>query len=436
MNLDPTQIMLLALLVSMGADKLFVGYLISLLARSSRAPALPPSTVVVSGPGLPPPVLVPSPAGPGVAQQPPVSPAPAEPTVVIVPPVVVAPTLPPPVVVPPLGIAIPRFTHITATSFAGANDSANSKTSAYTGREIDSSKPGFALPKHLAAADQHRLIRGFWGGKTVDGPVEDVGPWYDGRPGWPIDAYWETGTRPRAETDNRTNHAGIDLTPGAWKALGHPNPEGAKDYISWDFVDQLGPVVPGVPGVPTAAAPSVTPSAPVAGGMVLVKQNWPKQSEAMAFFGNPRSAGWEAANLVYVPCPWVLTNEDEKTKTNHIRIHKKCFDSLSRVLNFIWEHPSINRSQAQIDAWGYNIFSGSYVGPGRVIAGTNTLSEHAYGGALDIWSAENQRGWTEEQTKFKPNSLITVAFEDEGWRWGGRWGGGTRDAMHYQALGT
>jgi hypothetical protein len=187
-------------------------------------------------------------------------------------------------------------------------------------------------------------------------------------------------------------------------------------------------------GGPTQPSEPITPSAPIAGETVLVKQDWPKQSEAMEFFGDPRSAGWEAANLVYVTCPWVLTNEGEKSTTNHIRIHKKCAESLTRVLNFIWE--KCGKSQAQIDTFGYNIFSGSYVGPDRVIAGSHTLSEHAYGGALDIWSAENQQGWTEEQSKFKPTSLITVAFEGEGWRWGGRWSGKTRDAMHYQALGT
>jgi D-alanyl-D-alanine carboxypeptidase len=212
-----------------------------------------------------------------------------------------------------------------------------------------------------------------------------------------------------------------DLSPGLMAFLG----------LQTDGIVEVDIPLPA--GGPTQPAAPVTP-VPAAGGTVLVKQNWPKQSDALEFFGDPRSSGWEAANLVYVTCPWLLTNEGEKSKTTRILIHKKCADSLTRVLNFIWEN--CGKSQDQINAFGYNIFSGSYVGPDRKIAGTTTLSEHAYGGALDIWSEENQQGWTEEQSKFKPTSLITVAFEGENWRWGGRWSGKTRDAMHFQALGT
>jgi hypothetical protein len=403
-SLDPTQVDLLLRIIDVGFDKLLIVIAFIMIARGNRAPTFPVPAPIVSPPG--PPVVSPPVVPPPVPE-----------------PVVVTPPLPPPVVVPPIGVAIPRFNHITATSFAGTDDSTNSKTSAYTGKIIDSSKPGFAIPQRLSAADQKRPIRAFWGGKTVDGPVEDVGPWYDGRPGWPADPYWETGTRPRAETDNRTNHAGIDLTPGAWKALGHPDPENAKGYISWDWVDQLGPVVPVVPGVPTA--PPVTPPAPIAGAIPgIAHTTYPSQDEAHSYFGEPGS------NLVKVTCPWVLTVEGMHTQS--ITINEKCAYSLIMILNAIWNHPAIGQSQDKINAWGYNVFDGSF--NDRLIAGTSTTSQHAWGAALDFNAEKNPQHAPTSHTLFKPDSLIVQAFKQAGWTWGGDWSPKYIDAMHFQML--
>jgi hypothetical protein len=414
MNLDPAQAQLIVNLIDVGFDKLLIAVLVIALVRANRAPTFLPPAPVVPSPGPP---AIPPPVAP-----PPV-PEPVKPPIIVAPPVVVAPPLPPPVVVPPIGVAIPRFNHITATSFAGIHDSTNSKTSAYTGKIIDSSKPGFAIPQHLSAADQKRPIRAFWGGNTVDGPVEDVGPWYDGRPGWPADPYWETGTRPRAETDNRTNHAGIDLTPGAWKALGHPDPENAKDYISWDWADALGPVVPVVPGVPTA--PPVTPSSPVAGAIPgITHTTYPSQDEAHSYFGSPGS------NLVKVTCPWLLTVEG--THTQSITINAKCAASFMMILNAIWNHPAIGQSQDKINEWGYNIFDGSF--NDRLIAGTSTTSQHAWGAALDFNADKNPQHAPISRTLFKPDSLIVQAFKQAGWTWGGDWSPRYIDAMHFQML--
>ena len=412
------------------ADKIIIlvlVFLMYLLARGQRAISFPQPVPV--GPPAPAPVPIPVPQPPAPISSPPAPvPDPPKPVPIPVPAPAPVPLPPaPPVVVPPIGVAIPRNTHITATSFAGAHDSTNSKTSAYTGKIIASDSIAFAIPKHLSPADQKRPIRAFWGGRTVDGPVEDVGPWYDGRPGWPIDPYWETGTRPRAETDNRTNHAGIDLTPGAWKALGHPDPENAKDYISWDWADALGPVAPPVPVPPVGPA-----QPPAVGGTVLQHNDWPPQSDALLYFGNPASAGWEKANLVTVQCPWQLISEGVKSTHNTITIHRLCAASLTRILNYIWEN--CGKSQDQINAFGYNIFDGSY--NYRPIAGTSTLSEHAYGAALDFNAAANPQHATASQTKFKSDSLIVQAFKGENWTWGGDWSPDYRDAMHFQALKT
>ena len=181
MNLDPTQIMLLALLVSMGADKLFVGYLITILARSNRAPQ-PVSPPVAGPPAVGPGAVPPSP----VVVQPPVAPTPPAPPAGVPPVVVLPPALPaPPVVVQPAPVpspapGIPRFTNITTTSFAGVGDSEVSKESAYypshyPQKYIDSNKPGAALPYRFPGAPP--VVRVFCRGKTVDCPVVDVGPW-------------------------------------------------------------------------------------------------------------------------------------------------------------------------------------------------------------------------------------------------------------------
>lgn len=416
MTIDPTQILILALILVLVldaiGDKILVWKLVNILAGGQRAPTFPVPPAPPAPVPMPAPVPQPGPVPVPEPPKPVPAPAPAP--------------VPPPIVVPPIGVAIPRFTHITATSFAGTNDSKNSKTSAYTGKIIDSSKPGFALPKHLGAVDQKRQIRAFWGGKTCDGPVEDVGPWYDGRPGWPIDPYWETGTRPRAETDNRTNHAGIDLTPGAWKALGHPDPEGAKDYISWDWVDALGPVAPGVPVSPVGPSQP----APVSGGTVLHHNTWPTQAQVRAgILGDPH----DTSQHVEVVCPWSLNGG----KTKSITIHKMFADSLSRCLNYIWEHPLVGKSQAKIVELGYDVFDGSWVV--RPIAGTTEPSMHAYAAAMDWNAAKNPQHAPESETLFKtektepPNgSLIIWVFEQEGWTCGIRWSPKYIDAMHIQ----
>jgi len=402
MTLDPTQILIVVLVIILILDAIkgiitdvHVWGLINALVGNQRGPSfpIPPAPVVV--PPAPGPVPVPDPGPVGPIKPP------------IVPPI--TPPVTPPV--PPAPARTPRNTHIVATSFAGTNDSISSKTSAYTGKIIDSSKPGFALPKHLSATDQHRTIRGFWNGKTVDGPPIDVGPWYPSAKG-PEDPYWEAATRPRAEADNRTNHAAIDLTPGAWRALGHPDPENAKDFIDWDWVDYL--------NTSPVPLPPVGPTQPSVGGTVLQHNVWPTQAECPSFYGSSEAA--IRAQLVSVHVPWLMNG-----KTQTIEIHKKCAESLNRVVNFIWEQ--CGKSQEQIHKFGYDIFDGSF--NWRFIAGTNKPSVHSYAAAIDFNAAANPQHAT--NTKFKPDSLITQAFETEGWIWGGRWSVGSVDAMHFQA---
>lgn len=159
---------------------------------------------------------------------------------------------------------------------------------------------------------------------------------------------------------------------------------------------------------------------------------WPKQSECDAYYGNPRgrngeaSAKWEAENLVRVPVPWVLVASwDAKIRIKSIRAHKKCADSLARVLETIWRDSDY--SPAKIESWGMHLFGGGY--NYRVMRGGSRLSMHSYGCAVDFDPARNGMG--DKTPMFQALPTVRQAFADEGWVWGGDWS--NPDGMHWQA---
>lgn len=158
---------------------------------------------------------------------------------------------------------------------------------------------------------------------------------------------------------------------------------------------------------------------------------WPTQSACDTFYGNPRgrnggpSAAWESANLIRVTPPFVLKYMGKPVKT--VTVHKKCADSLLRVLNNIWETASFR--QSLIDEWGMSTFGGAY--NYRLMRGGSRLSMHAYGCALDFDPDRNAMGDT--TPKFLDFPWVIRSFEKEGWVWGGRWSGRSCDGMHFQA---
>lgn len=157
---------------------------------------------------------------------------------------------------------------------------------------------------------------------------------------------------------------------------------------------------------------------------------WPLQKDCTKFYGNPRGSGgkanpkWEAENLVLVKCPWTLRFEGKFV--SGIRIHKKCADSLRRVLAAIWE--ACGRSQAEIDRIGMSKYGGSY--NFRSMRGSNSLSMHSYGIAVDFDPSRNGLG---DATPAMDHRVVR-AFEAEGWEWGGHWS--RPDGMHFQAART
>jgi len=122
-----------------------------------------------------------------------------------------------------------RLTNITATMFGGSGDP---EKSAYDGHLITDEEFGVSLPAHIKQKPlpKVRVINSSTRASVIC-DVVDVGPWNTDDP------YWETGTRPQAETGTdhsgrKTNGAGVDLTPAADRAIGN----NGKGKVDWEFV--------------------------------------------------------------------------------------------------------------------------------------------------------------------------------------------------------
>ncbi len=159
---------------------------------------------------------------------------------------------------------------------------------------------------------------------------------------------------------------------------------------------------------------------------------WPLQKDCDRFYGNPRgangkpSAKWESENLVSVRPPFKMTYAGKPI--SGIRVHKKCAESLKRVLARIWE--AAGKDQATVDRWGVSIYGGAY--NYRLMRGGNSLSMHSWGCAIDLDPARNGLG--DQTPHFANVPEVLAAFAAEGWEWGGDWS--RRDGMHWQAAWT
>jgi hypothetical protein len=115
---------------------------------------------------------------------------------------------------------------IIATVFGGASDY---NESAYDGHVIADDEEGCALPYRFPSPRPSVCIAGP-NGHTVTVPIVDVGPIYPSKRG-PADLYWQTGARPRAETNRVLSQAGIDLTPRTARDLAIDG----KGKVDWWF---------------------------------------------------------------------------------------------------------------------------------------------------------------------------------------------------------
>lgn len=158
-----------------------------------------------------------------------------------------------------------------------------------------------------------------------------------------------------------------------------------------------------------------------------MSNNWPLQSQCFEMFGNPSSPAFRK-NLVAVKPPYPMWMGDIPIKT--IYVNKICAESLTRILNKIWEH--YGKDKNRIRAAGLDVFSGAWAV--RNMRGGRNLSMHAYGLAIDLNAPENplgvKPGWHEES--FTNDHPVVKMFKEEGWIWGGDWKS-RPDGMHFQA---
>ena len=165
---------------------------------------------------------------------------------------------------------------------------------------------------------------------------------------------------------------------------------------------------------------------------------WPLQSEAEVFYGNPRgrssavvSPNWYSKNMDMVAPPFKLKMVRPITR---FPIHKKCADATRQWLNQVWINAG--RDQRVIDSWGMSVFSGSFCY--RTMRGLQHLSMHAYGCAIDFDALRN--GLHDQTPHFATlRSEVVEPFLKLGGTWGGDWNGnGTSaderraDGMHFQ----
>lgn len=154
---------------------------------------------------------------------------------------------------------------------------------------------------------------------------------------------------------------------------------------------------------------------------------WPLQSQCDAFYGNPRLnlKLWESKNLTRIEPPFMMAYDGRAIK--HIVVHKKCAESLLKVLGKIWD--AAEKDQKKINEAGVSIYDGCY--NFRNMRGSNRLSMHAYACAIDLDAGRNGLG--NPSPRFNRYPWVVDAFEQEGWVWGGRWSAKRRDGMHFQA---
>lgn len=152
-------------------------------------------------------------------------------------------------------------------------------------------------------------------------------------------------------------------------------------------------------------------------------QWWPLQSDAMAYYGDPRDPNWYAKNIGHIICPWPLFMGDAKIPS--VAIHVKCASSLMAVFHKV----ASTLQLTDIARRRYTSYDGSY--NFRPKRGGTTLSMHAYGAAIDFDAGDNP--FHGAKHLFTDDDPLVKAFKSEGWIWGGDWSPGSIDAMHFQA---
>lgn len=157
---------------------------------------------------------------------------------------------------------------------------------------------------------------------------------------------------------------------------------------------------------------------------------WPTQRECDEFYGDPRGSDgnpswrWEADHLVRLVPPYRMLYAGQPISS--FRIHKKCYEATMAALEAIRD--AVDGDPKELAKCGANVFGGSY--NFRLMRGSNKLSMHSWGCAIDLDPARN--AFHDETPNFANYPFVISAFEKVGAVWGGRWKGRACDGMHFQ----
>ena len=158
---------------------------------------------------------------------------------------------------------------------------------------------------------------------------------------------------------------------------------------------------------------------------------WPLQSDLAAvhaLFGNPDANGdgapdpsWAAAHLTTIVPPYAMNYAGQPVRA--ITCNKAIAAPLLASLQGILAH---YKTQAAIEAVGLHNYSGCYNFRSKRLG--TSLSQHAYGAAIDLDAAQNaQRGKTHRM----PAEVVAI-FKANSATWGGDWSPSYVDPMHFQ----
>ncbi|WP_342358522.1 M15 family metallopeptidase [Terrarubrum flagellatum] len=161
---------------------------------------------------------------------------------------------------------------------------------------------------------------------------------------------------------------------------------------------------------------------------------WPSQSPSAMneFYGDPDSGrdgradpAWMSANLVRVKPPYRM-RWSWGGEVATLTVHKKCAESLLRVLDGVAKHYG---SQDAIEQARMHLCGGAF--NFRLKRGGSTLSIHSWGAAIDLDPERNAFGRRYRTSLGMMPQPVVELFAAEGWEWGGLWS--KPDAMHFQA---
>ena len=147
---------------------------------------------------------------------------------------------------------------------------------------------------------------------------------------------------------------------------------------------------------------------------------WPKPDQARlrAYYGAPG----DESNLVTIEFSYPMFYEGKLCRTT--RVHKRCADSLLRVLTAIGRGFGSNQDiMDEADDYG-GLFNF------RLKQGGTSYSLHAYGAAIDL-DADDNGFYDHWPMKADMDIEIMECFAREGWKSAGAFWG--YDAMHHEA---